>query len=602
MARRCEPAGAAVLMERDQAPWRILLVEDDADHAELTREALRLMEGPPSAVRWERSYEDAAAAIEAEPFDLWLVDYRLGAHTGLDLLALAPAREPRPPVIVLTAIGDRAADQAAMAAGAADYLVKDQITPPLLERAVRHALLRARAEAARSQAIRAETARAEAEAAQRRLSFLAAASELLASTLDAASILASVPRIAVPFLAAYCAVVAADSDGTLHCASALQREDASASRAERRIAFPSKGAPPALAAVIDGGGARRWERPSPRDLAALIVDPREREALGGAGLAQLWSVPLAARGRPFGALIVGSRATVGSNGGFDEPLVEELARRAANALDNAFLYAQAKEAIADRDEFLSVAAHELRTPVAALRGFAQLAMRQLDRRGGLDPARTRMVLEELEGQTAKLTRLVGQLLDISRLDAGKLVVDRAPADLTAVVHSAVRIARAWGTAQRLIVTAPHAAPAVVDALRLEQVVTNLLDNAFKFSPAGGVVQVTVTPLPPGRWQITVRDEGVGVPPDARTHIFARYSQGQRGGNFWGLGLGLFISRQIAELHGGALEIAPADGPGATFVLTVPAGALRGGLSVDGARSVANRVADERTPARSPGSD
>jgi signal transduction histidine kinase len=250
-------------------------------------------------------------------------------------------------------------------------------------------------------------------------------------------------------------------------------------------------------------------------------------------------------------------------------------KRSNLAIANARLraeIAERKRAEALRDEFLSVAAHELKTPLTSLRGFAQLLIRQLDRDVVPDPVRMRQALSAIDQQSAKLARLVGQLLDVSRIDAGKLVLDRKVADMVGLVQDVVTDARVNTFRHDFVVRAPSAALALVDPLRLEQVMRNLVDNAIKYSPDGGPIEIEVSKDRISGVRVSVTDRGLGVPRKARPHIFERFHQAHAEHRLGGMGLGLYISRQIAELHAGRLEAEFPRAGGTRMVLTVPVGA------------------------------
>jgi signal transduction histidine kinase len=245
--------------------------------------------------------------------------------------------------------------------------------------------------------------------------------------------------------------------------------------------------------------------------------------------------------------------------------------KAANAKLRAEI-AERLRAEALRDEFLSVAAHELKTPLTSLRGFAQLLMRQLDRDEIPDPVRLRQALSAIDQQSAKLARLVNQLLDVSRIEAGRLALDRKVADVVGIVEDVVATARVNTFRHDFVVRAPSAALALVDPLRLEQVVRNLVDNAIKYSPDGGPIEIEVAKRREEGVRITVSDRGLGVPKASRARIFDRFHQAHPGHAFGGMGLGLYISRQIVELHGGRIEAEfPPEG-GTRMVVVVPIGA------------------------------
>ncbi|MBI3978709.1 MAG: HAMP domain-containing histidine kinase [Chloroflexi bacterium] len=231
--------------------------------------------------------------------------------------------------------------------------------------------------------------------------------------------------------------------------------------------------------------------------------------------------------------------------------------------------AEAEAAVRARDEFLSVAAHELKTPVTSLRGFAQLTVRQIQRGETLDPVRISRALRVIDQQSAKLALLLSQLLDVSRIQAGKLVLDRSLVDVTRLVEGVAATAQAGTNQHTIAVRSPTPAPALVDPLRIEQVVTNLIDNAIKYSPVGGPIDVEVSAPSHMTVRLSVTDRGIGIPPEHRERVFDRFYQAHSDPRFGGMGLGLYISRHIVELHGGRLDAEfPPDG-GTRFVVWLP---------------------------------
>jgi signal transduction histidine kinase/predicted hydrocarbon binding protein len=227
-----------------------------------------------------------------------------------------------------------------------------------------------------------------------------------------------------------------------------------------------------------------------------------------------------------------------------------------------------------RDEFLSVAAHELKTPMTSLRGFAQLLLLQADKGEATEPERLRQALTAIDEQSGKLSRLVGQLLDISRLEAGRLVLERKITDVASlvedVVAAAVAAARATTSRHSFKVTGTRPVVAFVDPLRLEQVLTNLVDNAVKYSPKGGPIEIDVS-KGKAEVRVAVKDRGIGVPSEHRARIFDRFYQAHAEHRLGGMGLGLYISRQIVDLHGGRLEARYPAGGGTEVVVKVPVG-------------------------------
>lgn len=229
----------------------------------------------------------------------------------------------------------------------------------------------------------------------------------------------------------------------------------------------------------------------------------------------------------------------------------------------------AEAALQVRDEFLSVAAHELKTPITGLRATAQILARKL-RKGEVEaPAWLRDGLRIVDQQTERLTRLIGQLFDISRLDQGNLAADFVPTDLTELAERLVNSFHARSSKHALILHVNSRLVARVDPIGIEQVLANLLDNAIKYSPDGGQIDVDVRDDNAGRARLAVRDRGIGIPLEKREAIFQRFYQAHAEDHRSGLGLGLYISRQIVALHDGDMSVEfPPDG-GTRFEVILP---------------------------------
>jgi hypothetical protein len=298
------------------------------------------------------------------------------------------------------------------------------------------------------------------------------------------------------------------------------------------------------------------------------------------------AVPLVSRGRALGALGV-SFAAPREFGDGDKTFLLALAQVCANNLARARLYeeavaarATAEEARRQRDVFVAVAGHELRTPLASVRGYAQLARRQLrerahDQRSGasLDPLER--ALEAIEAQTVHMARLVGDLLDAGRIQSGTLAVEVGWADLRSVVDAAVAAARQRAGADRFVVRGPEALPAWLDATRIEQVVANLLDNAVRHSAADEEIEVIVARPDAASVRLMVRDRGVGIPLEHLPHVFDPYYRahdggGRGGGGGGGMGLGLYICREIVARHRGRIEITCPEDGGTLVTVSLPA--------------------------------
>jgi signal transduction histidine kinase len=232
---------------------------------------------------------------------------------------------------------------------------------------------------------------------------------------------------------------------------------------------------------------------------------------------------------------------------------------------------EAEAAIRAREEFLSVAAHELKTPLTSLRGYAQLLEREFERHRPPNRERIHRAASTIQTQSDKLGGLIAQLLDVSRIQSGKLAVEQRPSDLSQLVRDVANAARGQLRGHTLKVEVPPNVEAFVDPLRVEQVLTNLLDNAIKYSPQGGPIEVAVAAPDPvrGMVELAVTDRGIGIPPEDRPYIFERYYRAHTANYASGMGLGLYISHQIVELHGGQLRAEFPSAGGTRFIVTLP---------------------------------
>jgi signal transduction histidine kinase len=258
------------------------------------------------------------------------------------------------------------------------------------------------------------------------------------------------------------------------------------------------------------------------------------------------------------------------------PLAEVLAERAALAIENAKLYTEQVEArrkVEDlsrlKDEFLSIASHELRTPVTSIKGYTQLA-KTLIKEGDLDTSEE--YLDIALDQIDRMSRLILELLDVSRIETGRLEIRREPIPWAQFVRDLVHRHHTAVSDRRFHVSIPDDDKVVTgDRDRLEQVLGNLLENAVKYSPEGSDVTVTVDDK--GDAFVTaVCDRGIGIPADELAQVFERFHRGRHvsSTNYGGLGLGLYITKQIIERHGGTIWVESKEGHGTTFFFSLPA--------------------------------
>ncbi|HEX7737337.1 MAG TPA: ATP-binding protein [Ktedonobacteraceae bacterium] len=233
-----------------------------------------------------------------------------------------------------------------------------------------------------------------------------------------------------------------------------------------------------------------------------------------------------------------------------------------------------KEAEQLKDEFISIAAHELRTPLAVLKGFAQTLLIQTARQHGPELAEWQLeALEGIDQATGRLVELVDDLLDVSRLQAGHFTLHPMPTDLVALVQRVVTRLQLTTDRHRLVfqAEADHLV-AAVDPPRIEQVLTNLLTNAIKYSPQGGTVHIHMASCQHDtRIQLSIQDQGIGIPQAQQAQMFGRFARAEnaRLQGIGGTGLGLYLCRELVEQHQGRIWFESHEGKGTTFFLTLP---------------------------------
>jgi PAS domain S-box-containing protein len=335
------------------------------------------------------------------------------------------------------------------------------------------------------------------------------------------------------------------------------------------------------------------------DVERELAEPSKRSSdharfLSEIGVASYVCVPLVVRERVLGAVAF---FTAGSRRHYAETelrLIEDVAGRLATGIDNLQLYAMAErerkkleEAGKAKDVFLATLSHELRTPLNAIVGWSHLL------RGGLEPAQSARAIETIDRNARSLAKLVGDLIDVSRIVSGNLKVEERLIDFRQVVEAAVDALRpsadSGGIALELALETERAARVVGDATRLQQVTSNILANAIKFTPKGGTIQVTLE-TQNDLLTLSVKDTGHGIATEFLPFVFEPFRQGRRthARSQEGLGLGLAIVKHLVELHGGSVRAeSEGTGHGTTIVVALPLAAApssidsrdAGGISV-----------------------
>jgi PAS domain S-box-containing protein len=434
---------------------------------------------------------------------------------------------------------------------------------------VRDITERKQLEAQTRQLMREQVARAEAEAARERSAFLAEASRVLGTSFDYHTTLEQLARLAVPRIADYCVVDVVEGEagferlGVAHVDAAKEL----LLRQETRFATGVVSRDHPVVRVIME--AKPWlvREVAPDVIRASALNETHFRILEEVAPRSLMTVPLIASGKVLGALTLVVSDSGRRYGPDDLALAEELARRAALAVDNARLFHEAQQATRARDEMLAVVAHDLRNPLNTVSMSCSLL---LESASGSERPTEQKQLSIMRRATERMNRLIHDLLDVKRIEQGRLAVDPRPETMSAIIRDAVDMLRPLADAQAVALESeiPDDLPKVLaDPPRIQQVLSNLVGNAIKFTPRGGRITLRANPES-AEVRLAVIDTGPGIPPDQLPHVFGRFWQA-RTSDTRGIGLGLAIARGIVEAHRGRIWVESRLGEGSAFYFTVP---------------------------------
>jgi signal transduction histidine kinase len=425
--------------------------------------------------------------------------------------------------------------------------------------------------------VREQEARSDAEAAEKRFAFLAEASRVLAASLEYEITLESVARLVVPHLADWCIVDVLDGDSELRrlTVAHVDPERLSFARALQQRYPPTHDSDQAVLRVLSTGQPMLVREIPEADIARVARDPEHRALLNSLGLRSFMAVPLIAHGRVRGVISFVSAESGRYYDASDLDLAEDLCRRVAIAVDNARLYHELQESIRLRDEFLSTVSHDLKNPLAAIRGRAQMLRRRATKLPAEEAEWFAQGLQSIDASVTRMSRLLGDLVDLARLRMGRpLELERTPIDLVQLIRQV--LADHQETLRPRPVRVESAVDRLVgswDAPRLERVLANLISNAAKYSPPHSeiVVEVKREDRPAGPVALlTVCDRGYGIPANDLSHIFERFHRGANvRGRIEGAGIGLAGAKQIVEQHGGTISAESEEGVGSTFTVELP---------------------------------
>lgn len=592
-------AGATASVSAPGHTERVLVVEDSATQAAALA---GLLEENGYEVTVARDGTTALAAVRAGHFDLVLSDIVMPGMTGYEVCRRVKTElgHPELPVVLLTGLSDPMDIVRGLECGADNYITKPYDRAHLLDR-VRLVLDNRRLRQGARQGGSVDitflgnrfTITAEKEQildllvssyeelvrtnqavrqAEQRARFLADASGVLATSLDVDTILQNLVRFVVPAIADVCVADIVEDSGR------VRRVDvAHASPELGEVAEALRGRVPSAA------GTPRAANPRQRNAPVLIGDLQSADLHDRApgettlhdaqamGMRSLIAVPLVARGHVVGELLFMTGDIRGRYAAEDLSLAVELGRQAALAVDNARLYRAAQMATRARDDLLAIVSHDLRNPIHAIYMAATFLLDVLPEESDVaDVALSRRQAEVIRRSARRGNTLIGDLLDVTRIEDGRLTVSTQPVEaeelLSEAIHDATPLAQQKELRLESVQTGPLPVVAA-DRSRIAQVFSNLLGNAIKFTPAGGRIVVDAR-VDGDTLHFTVSDSGPGITAEHLPHLFDRYWQARETQQL-GTGLGLFIARGITEAHGGQLWAESEPGAGATFHFTLP---------------------------------
>jgi len=557
---------------------KILVVDDRPENLLVSRTLLEEL-GQVIALR---SGEEALKCLLEDDVAVILLDVNMPGMDGLETARYVRMRQRtmHTPIIFLTAYVEEMHTAKGYALGAVDYILTP-VMPDILRTKVKVFvdLYRLRQQAHREveQRIalaREQAARAAAEETIRRSTFLADASDILSSTLDADATIKTLAQFLVPFLGDMCALALVDEQRQLKRMEIawLAATDVSHRHGRSIGGLQNAALNAAMHEALESGNVAVVTELEPRQttLTATAQDGTEAEIIElGFRLRSLAVLPLVARDRKLGVLVLGLGP---SDRQFDAgalTLAEDLATRAAVSLDNCLLYAKIQEADQRKNEFLAMLAHELRNPLAPVRNAVQILMMP-----NQQPSKLGWGIDIIDRQTRQLVRLVDDLLDVARITQGKIELKIGNVDVAAVVSLAVEMNRQLVDkhSYKLTVNLPPAPLCVRgDHSRIAQVLSNLVNNALKYTEPGGRITVNVE-AEDSEVVFRVRDSGIGIPKNMLHSIFELFTQAERSldRSQGGLGIGLTIVQRLVSMQGGTVE-AFSDGPqkGSEFVVRLP---------------------------------
>ncbi len=402
------------------------------------------------------------------------------------------------------------------------------------------------------------------------LEYLSQASKILASSLDLTETLARVAKLGVPQMADWCGIdILLDNNEIKQVAVAhVDPKKESWARNLRKINPITINTPGGSAEVLRSGKPQFYPVITEGMIRATNPSPQQLKLIQKLQMTSAMIVPLITiDGKTIGSMTFVSAESKRTYTQADLKIAEEVASRAALAIHNARMFTDSQKAIAIRDEFISVASHELKTPVTTLKMYTQIILKQLQEK---KEEQLLAPLAKMHNQIDRLTLLINDMLNISRLQLGKLEFSENNCDIQEVIKETVENIQPNAPKHEIIIEGKIKKKVWCDKDRISQVITNLLTNAIKYSPKADKVKVILTSSK-SSVTVTVQDFGIGIEKNQQNKIFTRFYRvsGPDEKTFPGLGIGLYISSEIIKRHNGKMHLESTKGKGSKFSFTIP---------------------------------
>jgi PAS domain S-box-containing protein len=492
---------------------KVLVVDDDEDDYFIISDYIREIDKNKFVIDWCNQFQSAVEKFKAKAYDIYFVDYRLGNETGLELLKEAISLQCDDPIILLTGKGNKVIDIEAMKSGATDYLIKSELNAEKLERCIRYSLDRTRY---------LKTIR---ESEKRLKTFFRSGPNAIIIINEDEEILEWNPQAEVIFGFSEAEAQGKNLSETI---IPLQYRDA---HKKGMFHFLETDIGPFLNKTIE--------------ITALHKRGHEfyvNLSISNVKIQGDW-------------LFIAFLSDISERKKTEEALIHKEAE-----------LLQARLLEEKKNEFLSIASHELKTPLTTLKAYASMAL-AISKDKCQDTVGNYLL--KIDQYCNKLTFLINELLDVSRIHAGKLILNHTEVNTDLFLPDVLNSMQQITGMHRIILEQNHPAKVNMDPLRLEQVITNIISNAAKYSPGGEKIIVNSVK---NYDEITIsfRDFGIGIPEEKLYKIFDRfYRVDEESNKFSGLGIGLFVSSEIVKQHGGKIWATANDGGGSTFYFTLP---------------------------------